>query len=77
MTVHEFRKKVKAAYPSVRVRVRTVSFQDLARCSRLCLSIDGDTDIEQVRTINAWAKEAGILPDGNIRGYWQPAWKEQ
>ena len=68
MTVTEFRKQVKTTYPHVKVSVRTVSFQDLARCSRLCLSVSGERKGE-LAAINALAKEAGILPDGNVRFY--------
>lgn len=69
MTEREFRAKVKATYPDVKIAVRTVSFVDLARTSRKCLKIHEPpgTPIETVRTINGWAREAGIVPDGNVR----------
>ena len=66
MTIGEFRKQVKATYPHVKVSIRTVSFSDLGRGSRACLTVTGDRPGECGK-INAWAREAGILPDGNIR----------
>jgi hypothetical protein len=68
MTTAEFRKKVKSVFPHVTVSIRTVSFSDLARCSRKCLTISGDRPGE-LRQINDWAREAEIIPDGNIRCY--------
>ncbi len=68
MTVAEFRKRVKTTYPHVKVSVRTVSFVDLARCSRLCLSVDGEREGELAQ-INAWAREAGIIADTSVRFY--------
>lgn len=66
MTPHEFRKTVKQRWPHVKVKLRTVSFQDLARASAICLTLDGDKSGECAE-INALAKLAGIVPDGNIR----------
>jgi hypothetical protein len=66
MTTIEFRKKVKEAYPHVKISIRSVSFSDLARGSAKCLTVTKDKDGEII-AINAWAKEAGIIPDGNIR----------
>ena len=69
MTIAEFRKNVKASYPHIKVSVKTVSFADLARAERKCLTITGDRNREELAQVNAWAKEAGILPDGSIRFY--------
>ena len=66
MTIAEFRKKVKTQYPHVKVSIRTVSFADLARDEKKCLTVSGDHSGELAQ-INAWAREAGIVPDGNIR----------
>lgn len=67
MTIAEFRKKVRAAYPLVLISVRTVSFVDLARVSRKCLTVAGEYDTEELRQINAWAREAGVVPYGGVR----------
>lgn len=69
MTIHEMRKRVRAEYPHVRIKVRTVGFQDLARADRKCLTIEGDRSADEVATINEWAREAGVAPDGNARFY--------
>ena len=69
MSVREFRQKVREAYPHVTVRVRTVDFTDLARTDAKCLTVEGDRTFEELQTINEWAREAGILPDGNVRYY--------
>ena len=68
MTEKEFRATVKAQFPHVKIRIRTVSFEDLARCSAKCLTVDGDRPGEIV-AINDLARDAGITPDGNIRSY--------
>ena len=70
--VSQFRKKVKEVYPHVKVSIRTVSFQDLARADRKCLTVSGDRQGE-LQQINAWAKDAGIIPDGNIRFFQKEA----
>src|SRR5437016_6091358 len=69
MDVAELRRRVRAQYPHVKISVRTINFVDLMRESRKCLTIEGDRSAEEVQQINAWAKEAGIVPDGSIRGY--------
>jgi len=66
MTTHEFRKAVKARFPHVTVQIRTVSFQDLARESKKCLTVSGDKSGE-LKEINDLARLSGILPDGNVR----------
>lgn len=71
MTVSELRRNVRQTFPHVTIKVRTVSFVDLARASRQALTITGDRSAAEVETINGWAREAGILPDGNIRFYHQ------
>lgn len=67
MTIAEFRKKVRATYPRVLISVRTVSFVDLARVSAKCLTVAGEYDSEELRQINAWAREAKIVPYGGVR----------
>jgi hypothetical protein len=68
MTTTEFRREVKVGWPYVTVRIRTVSFSDLARGSAKCLTVSGDKRGD-LQHINALAKQAGILPDGNCRIY--------
>ena len=74
MSIHEFRKEVKAGWPYVKVTVRQVSFQDLARASKPCLTVTGDRRGD-LSHINALARQAGIVPDGNLR--WFPVEKEK
>jgi len=62
----DFRRAIKNSFPHVKVSIRTVSFQDLARCSKQCLTVKGDRRGE-LGLINQWASRAGIIPDGNIR----------
>jgi len=69
MTTHQFRQQVRATFPHVTVKVRTVSFADLARDSKQCLTVEGERAIEELIAINALALKAGILPDTNIRFY--------
>jgi len=69
MTISEFRKKVKEAYPHVTITVRTVDFTDLVRATAKCLTVKGDRSADELAQINAWAKEAGIVQDGNVRFY--------
>ena len=69
MTEREFRARVKATYPHVKVSVKTVSFADLGFGSAKRLSVDGDRSVEELRQINELAKGAGIVPDGNARFY--------
>lgn len=61
-----FRKRIKAEFPHVKVSIRRVSFQDLARADRFCLTVTGDKPGE-VRDINRIAESFCIIPDGNIR----------
>ncbi len=66
--INQFRKSVKEAYPHVTIKVREVSFQDLARASKHCLTVRGERKGE-LQPINDMARAAGIVPDGNIRFY--------
>jgi len=61
-----FRKRIKAEFPHVKVSIRRVSFQDLARADRLCLTASGDRPGE-LREINRIAESFNIIPDGNVR----------
>ena len=70
MTEHEVRREVKALYPHFKLTIRTVHFSDLARASRKCLKIEGDRNAAEVLDINLMARSAGIIPDGNLRFYW-------
>ena len=65
-TITEFRKMVKTCYPHVKVSIKTVGFSDLARVDVKCLTVTGDKPGE-LSQINTWAREAGIIPDRNIR----------
>lgn len=65
-TVTRFRHVVKDCYPAVTIKLKTVSFSDLARANRVALTIDNATQPE-VDDINALAKLTGIiLPDTRI-----------
>jgi hypothetical protein len=66
MTMAEFRRLVRERYPHVTVRIRA-SYFDGDR--RLCLTIRGDRPGE-AGTINDWARQAGILPDENVRAWY-------
>ena len=72
ITVHRLRQNVKAEYPHLKVQVRTVSFEDLARASPLCLRIRGADGGSprfapgQQSQINEWARSAGVVPDTSI-----------
>ena len=66
MTIQELRKEIKRCWPYVTIRIRTVGFSDLARESRKCLEVTGDR-LGDLQHINALAKQAGVLPDSNIR----------
>ena len=59
--VSQFRKKVKATYPHVKVSIRTVSFSDLARASATFATIKG-AKYDEWRQIETWAREAGVIP---------------
>jgi len=72
MTIAEFRKNVKTAFPHVTVSVRTVSFMDLARMTAKCLTVTGNRTLEELKQINEWAREASIVRDGSLRAYGQP-----
>jgi hypothetical protein len=69
MTIAEFRRMVKENYPHVTIKVRTVSFQDLARISAKCLTVEGERSWQELAQINEWASQAGITQDGSLRGY--------
>jgi len=56
MTTHQFRQQVRATFPHVTVKVRTVSFADLARDSEQCLTVEGERAIEELIAINALAQ---------------------
>jgi hypothetical protein len=66
MTIPEFRREVKIGWPYVKVTIRTVSFADLARAERKCLTVTGDKKGD-LQHINALAVQAGIQPDKNCR----------
>jgi hypothetical protein len=63
MTVSEFRKAVKQRWPHVKISIRTVSFQDLARDSAKFVTVEGDLPGE-FPAIKTLAKEAGLLCTG-------------
>ena len=67
MTTNEVRRRVRDAYPHITITVRTVSFEDLARASKKCLRVVGDRTHEELAQVNAWASDAGILPDTSLR----------
>ena len=67
MTTNEFRGLVRKHFPHVAVKVKTVSFQDLARADAKCLTVAGDRTASELIQINDWARQAGIVPDGNLR----------
>jgi hypothetical protein len=66
MNISQFRKAVKTEFPHVKISIRTVNFQDLARDSKKFLTVNNENQ-EELITINAWAREVGIMPDTNIR----------
>ena len=66
LTVHQFRKEMKACWPHITVKVKTVSFADLARAEAKFVNFSGDRKGD-LGHINALAKQAGLLPDSNIR----------
>jgi hypothetical protein len=66
MTINEFRKEIKTGWPYVKISIHTVSFSDLARASAKCLKVSGDKQGD-LQHINALARQAGLVPDGNIR----------
>jgi len=49
--------------------VKTVSFADLARDEAKCLTVEGERNGDELRQINQWAQQSGIVPDGNLRFY--------
>jgi hypothetical protein len=67
LTIADLRRNVKKQYPHVKISIRTVSFQDLARCSRKCLEISQAKGIDEIIAINAWAKQAGVIQDSSMR----------
>lgn len=69
MTERELRAMVKANYPHIKIKIRTVDFTDLARRSAKCLTVIGDKNANELLYINTAARQAGIVPDGNIRIY--------
>ncbi len=69
MQLKAFRSMVRSTFPHVKVSVRTVGFQDLARCDAKCLTVLGDRSFDELQAINAWAAEAGIVPDKALRTY--------
>lgn len=60
----EFRRCVKAEFPHISVKVRTVHFDG---DPRQCLTITGEKHIAEVRAVNEWARQAHILRDSNVR----------
>lgn len=66
LTIHAFRKEMKACWPYITVKVKTVSFADLARGEAKFVNFKGDRKGD-ISHINALAKQAGLLPDTNIR----------
>lgn len=67
MTISDFRRRVRDRYPHITMKVRTVSFQDLARASAKVLTVDGDRSYAEIAQVNEWAEAAGIVPDRSIR----------
>jgi hypothetical protein len=41
----------------------------LARGEAKALTVTGERSIEELKTINTWATECGIMPDTSIRFY--------
>ena len=69
MTENELRKYVKATYPHIKIKIKTVSFIDLCRDTKKCLTITGDKFWKEVKDINEKADAMGVLIDSNIRCY--------
>ena len=67
MTHAEFRKAVRRDFPHVKVSIKTVTFD--GRAERSCLKCTGLRSTEEQSAINALAREAGILRDGNLYGF--------
>lgn len=65
-SVYYFRRAVKRMFPHLTVRVKTVGFFG---SYRKCLKVQGDRNFDELQIVNRLAKEAGILPDGNVRFY--------
>lgn len=62
--VSDLRKAVKRDFPHLIITVKTVGFFGV---NRQCLKVSGDRTNEELAAVNGWAKEAGLLPDGNLR----------
>jgi hypothetical protein len=73
MTEFEFRKTVKSQYPHVKIKIKTVSFSDLARVSKKVLTVEGEKDHLELKAINDMARELNIVPDISIRFYQEEA----
>jgi len=65
MTTMEFRRLVRQRYPHVRISIRSRYFDG---DKWLCLTIEGDRPGE-AGEINDLARQAGILPDDNVRAW--------
>jgi hypothetical protein len=64
MTINEFRKHIKTQYPNATIKIKTVSFSDLARISRQFMTVEGVT-CEERWAINKLLPD-GIMPDERI-----------
>ena len=69
MTIIQMRALVRDRFPHVRISVKTVSFEDLARGESKCLTITGEKSAAELQLINQWAKDCGVLPDTSLRFY--------
>ena len=73
MSTAQFRGLVRGQFPHATVKVKTVSFADLARGESQCLTTEGTRAASEQQQINQWAQQAGIQPDTSLRFYPQPA----
>ena len=65
-SVYDFRKAVKRMFPHLTIKIKTVGFFGK---TQQCLKVIGDRNGEELQIVNRLAREADILPDGNVRFY--------
>lgn len=64
--VRDLRTALKRMMPHVKIQTRKVYFDGEPK---RFLKISGDRNRDELDLINLLGREAGLLPDGNIRGY--------
>ena len=62
----DFKQTIKTMFPHIGVQIKSIQFFGE---SKRCLEITCDRTREELNLLNKLGREAGLLPDGDLRNY--------